>query len=105
MYPKLVRDNIPDIITSDNNTVVYRKLLDDDEYKEYLNNKLLEEVAEYMNESNTESIKEELVDILEVVYTIGKLYNISEVDLNNGRNYKTHIKGNFSKRILIEEVK
>ena len=105
MYPKLVRDNIPDIITSDDKTVVYRKLLDDNEYKEYLNNKLLEEVAEYMDENDKESIKEELVDILEVVYSIGKLYGINEVDLNNGRNYKTHIKGNFSKRILVEEVK
>ena len=105
MYPKLVRDKIPDIITSDDKTVVYRKLVNDDEYIEQLNNKLLEEVNEYIESKDKDNIKEELADILEVVYSICKQYGISEMDLNDYRKYKSNIKGSFSKRIYIEEVK
>ena len=99
MYPKLVRDRIPDIITSDDKTVVYRKLIDDNEYIEQLNNKLLEEVNEYIEARDKNNIKEELADILEVVYSIGKQYSISEEELSNYRKYKSNIKGSFSKRI------
>ena len=105
MYPKLVRDNVPDLITDDDQTVVYRKLIDADEFLEKLNDKLLEEVNEYIEAKDKDNIKEELADILEVVYSIGKVYNISEIDLNEYRTYKSNIKGNFSKRIFVEEVR
>ena len=101
MFPKLVRDKIPDIIVNDNKTVVYRKLIDDEEFKKYLNKKLLEEVNEYL-ENNDVS---ELADILEVVYSIAEVNGISKVNLENDRRSKEFKKGNFSNRLLIEEVK
>jgi len=101
MYPKLVRDNIPDIIVNDNKTVIYRKAVDNKEYIEYLNKKLLEEVNEYLESNNIE----ELIDILEVVYSIANVNDISRVDLENDRKYKESIKGSFNSRLIVEEVK
>ena len=101
MYPKLVRDKIPDIIVNDGKTVICRKAVDNKEYIEYLNKKLLEEVNEYLDGNNIE----ELIDILEVVYSIANVNDISKVNLENDRRYKEFQYGNFNNRYIIEEVK
>lgn len=99
---KLVRDNIPEIIEGTGHVPVVRTL-DDKEYAEELRRKLMEEVAEYIDEPSTE----ELADILEVVYALGALHDASSDDLEVVRKSKAEKRGAFSKRIYlvsIEEV-
>lgn len=97
-YDKLVRDKIPSIIEKDGKKAVTR-ILNDDEYKIYLEKKLDEEVAEFHESKNLE----ELADILEVVYALseayGGIYNLLAVWDEKSKN-----RGGFSKKILLLEV-
>ena len=61
-YNKLVRDRIPEIITSKGNTCI-TEVLSDEAYLKMLDAKLDEELAEYHKDQNLE----ELADLLEVM--------------------------------------
>jgi len=75
-YNKLVRDKIPEII-KDNGNIPITHIASNEEYKEKLKTKLKEEVNEFLEESN----KEELADILEVIYAICDFYEIDKEEL------------------------
>ena len=82
IYNKLVRDNIPDIIRSDNEKPVTR-ILTDAEYERELYRKLAEECKEvYRAEDNDEACKE-LADVLEVIRTIANVKGNLINQLNN----------------------
>ena len=99
VYNKLVRDKIPEIIEKSGNKCVI-STLSDEEYAKMLDEKLLEEVAEYKADKNAE----ELADILEVVYAIAKNKGITEEDLNEIRAQKQHKRGGFDKKIYLEKT-
>lgn len=98
-FDKLVRDKIPEIIAVDGKRAVTR-ILDDEEYKVYLEKKLDEEVAEF-HESKSPS---ELVDILEVVFALGYAYDCSAMELHQIAQNKRIERGGFRKKILLEEI-
>lgn len=75
-YDKLVRDKIPEIIKSSGATSITH-IASDEEYQQKLKAKLQEEMNEFLEDSN----KEELADILEVIYAFCDLYNSDRVDL------------------------
>ncbi|MBP3294895.1 MAG: nucleoside triphosphate pyrophosphohydrolase, partial [Clostridia bacterium] len=62
-YNKLIRDRIPEIIAKNGQTARVR-VLTDEEYLAKLDEKLGEELAEYLADGNIE----ELADLLEVLY-------------------------------------
>jgi len=99
LYNKLVRDNIPEIIKAQNKAPIV-KVLDDDQYLAALNDKLQEEIAEYMADNKLE----ELCDILEVVYAIAKAKGYSADDINTARDDKNTKNGKFEKRLFLEKV-
>lgn len=99
IYNKLVRDNIPEIIKSNNQTAVAR-ILSDEDYKICLENKLREETAEYLESGEAA----ELADILEVVESLGKLQELTLDDLLKIKTEKQKKNGAFDKRIFLEEV-
>jgi len=72
VYEKLVRDNIPDIIKKSGKDCVI-EIMDDVEYVKELNKKLAEEVDEYLSSGSIE----EIADIMEVIYSILEVKNIS----------------------------
>ena len=74
IYNKLVRDNIPDIITSNKETPVTR-ILNEDEYKKALEEKLVEEQEEVLSSSGSERC-EELADMVEVIRALAKLEDV-----------------------------
>ena len=71
-YDKLVRDKIPEIIGRTGKKATYR-VLNEDEYKEYLERKLDEEVAEFHKGKSIE----ELADIEEVLRALLNVKNVS----------------------------
>ena len=99
IYHKLVRDNIPEIIENSGKRCETR-VLSDEEYLQFLQEKLLEEVAEYRESGS----HEELADILEVVYALATATGCTEDTLNTIRQEKAQKRGGFSKRILLETV-
>ena len=100
VFNKLVRDKIPQIIEA-NGEQARTRILDDAEYREELNKKLLEEVAEYSADNNVE----ELADIVEVVYGILNSMGVSIEDFEKIRKAKAEKRGAFYDRIFLEETK
>lgn len=64
-YNKLVRDRIPEIIEKSGKKAVI-EILDDINYKQLLDEKLGEELREYLDSDSVE----ELADLVEVIYAI-----------------------------------
>lgn len=98
-YNKLVRDNIPEIISLNNEKAIIR-ILTDEEYLKELNKKLKEEMHEYFEENNIE----ELADILEVIYAILDAKKVEREEFENIRKTKTEKRGAFKKKIFLEKV-
>lgn len=99
IYDKLVRDKIPEVIRRNGNEAVI-EILDDERFKKYLDNKLAEEMNEYLESGNVE----ELADLVEVVYALLDYYNVSPEQFEKIRNDKAQARGAFKKRLLLKEV-
>ena len=97
IYNKLVRDNIPKIMTQNGATPITR-ILSDEEYLTELNKKLLEEVKEYLESGEIE----ELADIEEVILAILNIKGLTKDDLEEVRLIKSKKRGSFNKRIFLE---
>ena len=101
---KLVRDKIPEIVSKKNNPVK-TKILNDHEYLYALNDKLQEEVSEFIdaikNNDSTLNQQSEIADILEVVEAICKFKNYDKEVIQNIQQKKKLEKGGFDKRILL----
>jgi len=96
---KLVRDKIPGIIGETGATPNFR-LLDDKEFLDALNDKLLEEVEEYKKEKNLE----ELADILQVICTISEVIGGGQRELEYLRDEKAMERGRFDMHVFLESV-
>ena len=102
-YQKLVRDKIPEIISSNSETPVTR-ILNDLEYKEELEKKLYEEYLEVLTSTGENRI-EELADMLEVMVSLAKLENKSLDDIITVAKKKNEKRGSFEDKIYLETVK
>ena len=103
IYNKLVRDKIPEIIKANGEKPVTR-ILDDNEYKEELEKKLLEEYNEVLKAENSNERIEELADMLEVLISLAKLENKSLEAIIEIANIKREKRGGFDRKIFLEEV-
>lgn len=103
IYNKLVRDNIPDIISNDNRNPITR-ILSDEEYKNELEKKLLEEYNEVLETSTSEERIEELADMLEIIQALSTLENKTLDDVIEVAKIKKLKRGGFEKKIFLEKV-
>lgn len=92
---KLVRDNIPQIITADGKKPITR-ILGQEEYLQELDRKLDEEVAEYQSDKSLE----EMADVLEVLLAICEARGHSVEELMAVREEKRERRGGFVQRIF-----
>ena len=99
-YNKLIRDKIPEIIKKDGKTPITH-IADREEYWEKLRLKLKEETEEFLQKST----KEELPDILEVIYAICDFLDFDKKDLEALREKKAKERGSFNKRVILDETK
>ncbi len=95
-HSKLVRDKIPQIIRSKGQEPVIYKA-DTDEYSIRLRDKLREEVEEYLASDND---REELADILEVLYALARQAGTDQEQLEKLRAAKAEKRGGFADRII-----
>lgn len=96
VYNKLVRDKIPKNIRGNGKFCVVKKIEEGNWLPELLT-KLDEEVGEFGVDYN----KEELADILEVVYTIADKIGSSREELEQIRLKKKEEHGGFEKGIFL----
>ncbi len=99
-HDKLVRDRIPEIIRQKGDVPITH-IADDKEYRERLKEKLKEEVDEFLKKNS----KEELADILEVVYAIRDFMGVDKEELESLRKKKAEERGGFKDRIILDETK
>ena len=99
VYNKLVRDNIPDIIEACNKKCK-TEIVKGEELERLLNEKLQEEVDEYIASNEIE----ELADIMEVIYSILHNRGVTVGELETMRLKKKEERGGFSKGIKLLEV-
>lgn len=102
IYNKLVRDNIPDIIRSDNETPVTR-ILTEAEYERELYRKLAEECKEVYRAEDSDEACKELADVLEVIRAIANIKGKSLEDIIKLAEDKRNKRGGFSKRVYLEK--
>ena len=96
IYKKLVRDKIPEIIGRRGDKPVIR-VLDVDSYKLELRRKLQEEISEFVESGQVE----ELVDILEIIYSLASVEGINRSRLEGMRREKRKERGGFDERIFL----
>lgn len=99
-YDKLVRDGIPAIIRESGERPVTH-VVDGDEYRRRLAEKLVEEAEEFAESQEPE----ELADVLEVVAAIRKRMNIDADGLDRLRWEKHDARGGFESGVVLERVK
>lgn len=99
IYNKLVRDKILEIIkASGKNCDIH--IAAKEEYTKLLEEKLQEEVNEYLKDKNLE----ELADILEVVFGLAGTLGYTEEELIKVSDDKARERGGFKDRIVLEKV-
>ena len=99
IFNKLVRDKIPQIIES-NNEICHVEILDEKTYLEKLNEKLQEEMREYLESGEIE----ELADLEEVLRAILDVKNVSYEEFESIRKSKVEKRGAFKKKIFLESI-
>ncbi len=99
VYNKLVRDKIPDIIAQSGKRAEISTLNDID-YKNALKSKLLEEVQEFIESEE----KEEMADILEVLYALMEVKDTSMEQVQALLLHKRAERGAFKDKIFLKEV-
>ena len=98
VFEKLVRDKIPEIIEQDGGQAVTR-VLSDEEYRDCLEKKLDEEVAEYHESGELE----ELADVLEVVCALAQAQGHTVEELLSVCQEKRDRRGGFSQKLFLIE--
>lgn len=107
IYNKLVRDNIIDKITNNDEIALYR-VLDDIEYKKELLNKLKEEcneVVDAFNNGTSANMVMELADVLEVINYLAKSINVNMQEVDDVAMMKKFKNGGFDKKYYLERTK
>ena len=98
-YDKLIRDKIPDIIAADGKQCTV-KVMEQQEYKQYLKAKLREETNEYLESAAVE----ELADVLEVLKSIAEVEGIEWSKVEEIRQKKADQRGRFQAKLKLLEV-
>ena len=99
-YNKLVRDKIPENINSESGRKSKYRILNDKEYLNELNKKVIEEANEFIEENSIE----ELGDLMEVINAIMQFKNYKTEELYKVMKEKADKKGAFNNKIYLEYV-
>ncbi|MRH41587.1 phosphoribosyl-ATP pyrophosphohydrolase [Aquibacillus halophilus] len=102
-YNKLVRDKIPEIIKEDGKSFT-SKILSNEEYRDSLYRKLVEEVEELISTDSSSEVVEEAADVIEVIEALIKLNGSTIQEVEQVKADKKDRRGGFDKRIFLQEV-
>lgn len=103
-YPKLVRDNIPEIVRKLIGKEVRTRILEsDEEYLKFLLKKVEEEAHELANAVGKEHVAEETADVMELIDTILEFHGLDMEMVRKVQQEKAEKRGGFRKRVLMLE--
>jgi predicted house-cleaning noncanonical NTP pyrophosphatase (MazG superfamily) len=95
---KLIRDKLPDLMRQ-NNVAFCERVMDDEEYRKSLKDKILEEANEVFLSETPGDLLEELADLLEVIHALGTVCGLTIEQIDQQRLQKKDQKGGFEGRI------
>lgn len=98
-HQKLVRDKIPPIIKAAGRTCEVR-VMEKGDFAKALKEKLIEEGKE-LQAVKEKDLVEEMADVLEVLYSLAKLYKIDFKLVEAKRAQKQKKRGGFKKRLFL----
>ena len=101
-HNKLVRDHVPQRITTDGRKCVYRQA-SDKEFQTKLLQKFYEDVREFLNSTQIEDKKEKLADLHEVCEQLMDSYGIQKEEVRMIKESKRVEFGSFKERRILEE--
>lgn len=99
----LVRDKMPKRLEK-LNVFVEGHTLTSKDLINHLKLKLQEEVEEVVNATTAKDVKEEIADVIEVLYSIAKYYGLQTEHLEKKRVQKQAERGGFSKGLFVEFI-
>ena len=102
-FDKLVRDKVIEFITRDGHTANHRALNNND-YKEALLEKLVEEASEVKEATDDKERIVELADVIEVIDAIKVAFKIDSGDLTRAQTRKRKERGGYEKKIFLETI-
>jgi predicted house-cleaning noncanonical NTP pyrophosphatase (MazG superfamily) len=100
-YPKLVRDNIPEIIEKDTGQKPETRTLEGEEFQKYLLKKMVEESTELRGAKDKEHLAEELADMFEIIDELLTVSDLKPEEIREIQKQKAEKRGGFRKRILM----
>lgn len=103
IYNKLVRDKIPEIIQTGNESCETR-VLEQAEFIAELKKKSQEVLQEYLNSPDDQEALLELADLMEVIYALAETHGATRDELEAIRLKKAKARGGFKEKIFLIEV-
>lgn len=100
---KLIRDQTPNEMFA-KGIVMHNRVMDRTEFVQKLKDKLLEECQEVIQSNTPDELKEELADVLEVVYALSKALDLPLEQIEEKRIEKRNLKGGFDGMIYNHHV-
>lgn len=104
-YNKLIRDKIPEVCLRNGAIPEVRMAKNDEEYRLYLQKKIQEEALEITEENDTNKLKEEIADLIEVSNCLIKILGFSKKEIEKIRKEKNRERGSFRKRLILLKIK
>lgn len=101
-YNKLVRDYFPELMKEKGKEVEF-EILNSGQFSEKLMEKFNEEVEKFRH-AGTDRLLSEIVDLLEVVYSIAEHRGITEAEVEFMRQLKKNRSGGFRKKIMLKTI-
>lgn len=98
-YHKAIRGRIPEIIRRNGQECTVEKL-DDREFLEFMEEKLMEELGEYLDSGSVE----ELADLVEACYRLAELRGIDRKRFDKIRQRKLEEAGGFDENLILTEI-
>lgn len=102
-FNKLVRHKIP-IMMAKEGVYINSTILNEEEYVIKLKEKLFEETKEVMAAQSKDQLKEELADVLEVIYSLADASCIPFEEVEDKRVKKLQQNGSFSREYYINYI-
>jgi predicted house-cleaning noncanonical NTP pyrophosphatase (MazG superfamily) len=105
IFKKLIRDNVPEIMAKEGNTLNVRVLENDEEYKEALRRKVVEEISELKEAETKKEALDKIAYIHEIAEALGDIYGLTNEEVHKHKEKTRHEKGGFQRRLFLEGEK
>ena len=104
IFKKLIRDKVPEIMKREGKELDVR-VLDDNEFKEALRRKVIEEVSELKDAKSADEAKDKIAYLHEIADALGDAYGFPRKEILELKDKTHNERGGFDGRLFLEGEK